>query len=280
DPPRIGAAVLLEVSSQSGPSESLHDERERQQRPPAVTTTKARTMTQTTMPPLMLPGQAAAPAGPADMTMMYVLHHAFRRDLADFVAAAQRTPAADRAAWQRLGARWTVFGELLHDHHTKEDDYVWPLLVGKVSAAGDAEALQVLEDMEEEHASIDPLMEACSDGFDRLSEAADEDARASLVVRLVRTQENLDGHLAHEEKDAIQILQKYVNGNEWAELEKTKLRGGMSLAQVKTMVPWVYKGLAPQAAAQVDRVAGPPFRVIHALGRRKFARGERAAFGG
>lgn len=40
--------------------------------------------------PLMLPGQAAAPEGPADLTMMYVLHHAFRRDLDDFVEAAGR----------------------------------------------------------------------------------------------------------------------------------------------------------------------------------------------
>jgi hemerythrin-like domain-containing protein len=237
-------------------------------------------MTQSTTTQLMLPGQAAAPVGAADMTMMYVLHHAFRRDLTDFVAAAERTPAGDRPTWRRLAARWQVFGELLHDHHTKEDDHVWPLMVGKVSAAGDAEALQVLEDMEREHASIDPLLDACSLGFDRLSEAPDEDARASLVVRLVRAREKLDQHLAHEERDAIRILQAYVTGEEWARLERTKLRGGMSLAQIKTMVPWAYKGLPPEAVAQVNRVAGPPFRLIHAMGRRTFAREERATFGG
>lgn len=236
-------------------------------------------MTQIPTPQLMLPGQAAAPEGPADLTMMYVLHHAFRRDLADFVSAAERTPVSDREAWRRLAARWEVFGELLHDHHTKEDDYVWPLLIEKTSAAGDAHALQVLEEMEAEHASIDPLLESCADGFARLSEAADEDARASLVVRLGRTRENLDGHLAHEERDAIRILQEYVPGVEWDRLEKTKLRGGMSLAQVKVMVPWAYKGLPQDAVAHLDRKAGPPFRIIHALGRRKFARAEEAAFG-
>ena len=30
---------------------------------------------------LFLPGQAAAPDGPDDMQMMYLMHHAFRRDL-------------------------------------------------------------------------------------------------------------------------------------------------------------------------------------------------------
>ena len=38
-------------------------------------------------PPLRLPGQAAAPDGPVDMTMMYLSHHAFRRDLAAFAEA-------------------------------------------------------------------------------------------------------------------------------------------------------------------------------------------------
>src|SRR5690348_11526806 len=105
---------------------------ERRPEPPAVPIAKASTMTQqTTTTQLMLPGQAAAPVGAADMTMMYVLHHAFRRDLTDFVAAAERTPVGDRPTWRRLAARWRVFGELLHDHHTKEDNHVWPLLVDK-----------------------------------------------------------------------------------------------------------------------------------------------------
>ena len=38
------------------------------------------------VPQVLLPGQAAAPEGPVDMIMMYVMHHAFRRDLAAFAA--------------------------------------------------------------------------------------------------------------------------------------------------------------------------------------------------
>ena len=45
-----------------------------------------------------LPGQAAAPAGPVDMTAMFVMHWAFRRDLDRFAAAVIRTPVEDRAA--------------------------------------------------------------------------------------------------------------------------------------------------------------------------------------
>ncbi|MFI5426693.1 hemerythrin domain-containing protein [Aeromicrobium sp. UC242_57] len=233
----------------------------------------------TTPAPLMLPGQAAAPEGPADLTMMYVLHHAFRRDLDDFVDAAGRLPIGDREAWRRLADRWATFGVLLHDHHTKEDKYLWPLLIAKATRADDHAALDVLAEMEAEHASIDPLLASVSDTLQRLVEADDEEARAALVVALARTRENLGGHLSHEERDAIAILQRHVGGAEWAELEAKKFRGGMTFAQVRVLVPWAYKGLSAEATAHVDKTAGPPFRLINRLGRKKFLRSDSAAFG-
>jgi hypothetical protein len=88
------------------------------------------TETPTTWPTQpMLPGQAAAPDGPIDMTMMYVMHHGFRRDLRNFAAAAERTPVADRMTWQALANRWDLFSEALHHHHRGEDDAIWPALI-------------------------------------------------------------------------------------------------------------------------------------------------------
>ena len=66
-------------------------------------------MTTTTWPDqILLSGQAAAPEGPLDMWMMYVTHHAYRRDLAKFCAAAQATPAGARRSWRALLARWEL----------------------------------------------------------------------------------------------------------------------------------------------------------------------------
>ena len=52
---------------------------------------------------LRLPGQAAAPDGPLDPFMMYVLHHGFRRDLADFAATVPVTPVDDAGTWLDTG---------------------------------------------------------------------------------------------------------------------------------------------------------------------------------
>ena len=80
---------------------------------------------------LRLPGQAAAPEGPVDMIMMYLMHHAFRRDLAAFAAAVPHTPVEDTGAWGALAARWA----LLRRHAAPP-----PRRRGRLAVAGAARA--------------------------------------------------------------------------------------------------------------------------------------------
>ena len=94
-----------------------------------MTTTQHPTDQVTWPTQVRLPGQTAAHAGPVDMTMMYVMHHAFRRDLAVLSAAAAVTPATDRRAWVALADRWALFAQALHLHHSGEDRGLWPRLL-------------------------------------------------------------------------------------------------------------------------------------------------------
>lgn len=229
--------------------------------------------------PLLLPGQAAAPEGPADMTMMYVLHHAFRRDLRDFARAAATTPTGDGARWTLLAQRWQRFTHELHQHHTKEDEILWPLLLERARAAADATSERVLQEMEAEHAVLDPLLTAATTEFERLSHAADQRAHDLLCDTLEELGEVLGHHLGHEESAAIEILQRYVGGDEWEELERTRFRSRQSLAEARFFVPWALKGLPAHAEHRVLSLGGPPLRVVNALSRRKFAALEAEVFG-
>ncbi|MFL6117640.1 MAG: hemerythrin domain-containing protein, partial [Catenulispora sp.] len=58
---------------------------------------------------ISLPGQTHIADGPYDQTPMYLMHHAFRRDLAAFAAAVPATPVEDRVTWRRLQQRWELF---------------------------------------------------------------------------------------------------------------------------------------------------------------------------
>ena len=235
------------------------------------------------VPQLVLPGQAAAPEGPVDAMNMYLVHHAFRRDLAAFAAAVPLTPLEDRETWRRLQQRWELFATVLHKHHSGEDAGLWPMLLERVDAAGDAEGRHTLEAMEAEHEEIDPTLQACAEGFARLAgalpieEAAD--ARAALAVRLVAARERLGAHLAHEERDAMALVQRHMTQEDWEDMVREHFDKGVTVRYQVQVLPWVAHGLRPADVETVARAAGRVVVLVwRLLLKRPFERRERAAF--
>lgn len=222
---------------------------------------------------LMLTGQTAAPEGPVDMFMMYVMHHAFRRDLSILTEAARATPAADRTAWRLLERRWHVFHEALHGHHTGEDTGLWPLLLERAEEP----ERQVLTEMETEHAEFEPLLQACDQGFSRLATHADDDARAALAVRLAATRECLARHLRHEETEAIALIQRLLSQADWDRLDEEHFKEDLTFGKVLRLVPWAASGLPRDVLDQVFAKTEPGFKLVWLLTRRRFARREARA---
>ena len=227
---------------------------------------------------VMLPGQAAAPEGPVDLSPMFVMHHAFRRDLAAFAAAAAATPAEDRATWQALERRWRRFSLILHHHHAGEDAHIWPMLLAETDAAGDRDGRETLEAMAAEHEEIDPLLDSCASGFARLAQAADEDARAALGVRVVAAREQLGRHLGHEEREALALVQRYLSPAQWRELDK-KVAAGYPPREIPFTLAWVLAGLQGEGLDRGVALIGRPMALVWRLVlRRWFERGEGLAF--
>lgn len=224
---------------------------------------------------LMLPGQAAAPPGPCDLSGMYLMHHAFRRDLRDLLGATERTPVSDRTTWHELGVRWERFAHLLHEHHTVEDLVLWPLLRERVS---DPEGARVLTDMEAEHDLIDPLLERCGVLFRRLAATADDTARTELWTVLAEARRVLDDHLAHEERAAVPLVQRHVGAGEWDRLERTEFRGRPGLGELRFQLPWMVHEVPEDVVADLVEEAGRGFALVLRLSRRGFERRQRAAF--
>lgn len=236
-------------------------------------------MTTTTHPTwptqLRLPGQTAAHPGPVDMTMMYVMHRAFRRDLDAFAAATASTPVADRASWRALAERWGVFSTALHHHHSGEDAGLWPLLTERAEGA----QRETLEAMEAEHAEIDPILTACAAGFTRLADHADEGARAALAVRAAAARESLARHLRHEETDAIRIIQEHMTNAEWLALEEEYFAKRFTPRQLFALVPWALHELPAQTRDAIfSEPGGRAHRVLWLVTRGRFNRRNRIAF--
>jgi iron-sulfur cluster repair protein YtfE (RIC family) len=231
----------------------------------------------TLAPAPCFPGQAAAPPGPCDLTGMYVMHHAFRRDLGRLAAAARSTPVDDVRTWRALRTWWGNVAELLHEHHTKEDELLWPLLLERVTGADRA----VLDAMTEEHDRIDPLLERVGAGLTGLAErsAGDTSAvREQTADALAELRTVLDEHLAHEEREAVRIVQEHLSAEEWQALEAGGLAAKPAPPLLFFLLPWIVDGLGDELDPFL-RQAGPVVRVMLRASRGRYRRLADRAFG-
>ena len=224
-----------------------------------------------------LPGQTHVAEGPHDQTGMYLMHHAFRRDLAAFEAAVRRTPVEDAPTWRALRARWARFSEVLHHHHRIEDDAIWPVLARHSEASGAAADLATLADMEAEHEGIDPSLAACTAGFAAMVSQPGADHRNALDVHLTATRAALLEHLRHEETQALPLLQRVMTEAEFAASEKAAGEG-YPVRMVPFLVPWVMEGVPDEVAGAFLRRAGAAYVVALRVFRPAWRRGERRAF--
>ncbi|WP_432947756.1 SRPBCC family protein [Kribbella sp. CA-253562] len=222
-------------------------------------------------------GQVYTAEGPIDLSAMFVMHHGFRRDLRDLVVAVPRTPLADAEVWAALDRRWRGMATALHHHHRVEDDALWPPLLERVEIVGDVTARETLKAMDAEHALLDPMVQACTDGFRAMVEAPDAAVRDRLTDDLADTREVLLQHLAHEEADAMPLVQRYLSVAGWADFEAAA-RKEYGLADIGFAVPWSILEIPTDQFEIAYAHGGGMVRAMLALTRRRFEREHRVAF--
>lgn len=172
---------------------------------------------------------AVAQRSTIDLTTMYATHQAFHRDLEQFAAAA----AAGHATARGVRAGWENFKRQLEIHHQVEDAELWPRL--RRAAAGRPSDLTMLDEMEAEHALLDPLLDAVDRDLARRSDG--------LSGRIAELAEVLGTHMRHEEGSALPLVQEVLVPADW-----DAFRGAMARRQgikgASVYVPWVAGALA------------------------------------
>lgn len=226
---------------------------------------------------ISLPGQTHVAHGPHDQTGMYLMHHAFRRDLARFESAVRGTPVGDHDTWAALAERWTRFAEALHHHHAIEDEHLWPLMLRRLEEAGDTENRATLLAMEDEHGQIDPALAACAEGFATMLAHPCADHRNALDVHVTAVRGLLAEHLRHEETAALPLLQRTVTVEDYAAFEAAAEKG-YPIRMVPFLVCWVMHGVPEDLAREFLAQAGTPHRLLRQIFRGRFERRERRAF--
>jgi DNA-binding CsgD family transcriptional regulator/iron-sulfur cluster repair protein YtfE (RIC family) len=192
-----------------------------------------------------------------DLTLMVAFHDAFRRDLGHLARAASRRPAEldEPARRTAVLAGWELFKTQLHIHHTAEDHDLWPRM--RTHLADRPDELALLQAMQDEHARIDPLLDAVDaaladrdGGHQRLGDTVDELAS------------QLHGHLGHEERDVLPLIDRSLTQAEWEafgddQRRRTGIRGAAQF------LPWLLDGASPEQAKAVLGGLPPPLRVVY-----------------
>ena len=186
---------------------------------------------------------------PADVSFMRALHAALRRDLSRLRDAAGQLDSS-AAAPPTVLAGWDAFRAQLDNHHSAEDDDLWPVLRRELSDPGE---LAAVDAMVEEHRHIPPAL----DGVDAALRGGGElAAPVEFLSSIV-----LD-HLAHEEREVLPLLEQHLTRAQWrAFLHKERAR--RSPRERPEFLTWVLDNASEQDAAAVLTEIPPPARLVY-----------------
>ena len=164
-----------------------------------------------------------------DMTMMFAMHDALRRDL-------ERVGRlADRRHLEAL-VGWELFKKFLVNHHESEDEALWPALRAAVAAKPDQLAL--VDALEAEHAIIDPLLIAID------AAATDPDDRQGFGDIVDELHTKLSAHLAHEETDGLALIDVSITEQEWQHF--SSVNSERNRPDAALYLPWLLDGVTDQ----------------------------------
>lgn len=176
-----------------------------------------------------------------DMSMMFTVHDALRRDLERIARIAAGT-SDDPRKILRTAVGWEMFTSFLRVHHTSEDVTVWGVIEGELSDRPDDRL--VLAAMEAEHAAIDPMLVAIGAAL------ADRNAGPETLGDLVDALTvSLSGHLRHEEGEGLALIDSTMTPAQWKTFsEDHRARIG---SQAQRYLPWLLDDASPETVVAV-----------------------------
>jgi iron-sulfur cluster repair protein YtfE (RIC family) len=204
--------------------------------------------------------QDRSEAGPprGRFTIVYLIHEAFRRDLAR-LSVAVRSPRVDLARARRLGTHWDFVKDQLHHHHRVEDESLWPLVRPKL--AGRADGLAVLDDMEAQHLALDPKNRAVDEGFTSFGANPGDGAGAELAGRLDAMRALLESHLDDEESRCFPVIDEALSIEEFESFGKATAKA-VGIRGSAHFFPWIFEEADPVDRQAVLKMPPPPVRIL------------------
>jgi hemerythrin-like domain-containing protein len=143
---------------------------------------------------------------------MVVLHRIFKREFPLLASLVRRCLAEDVRWAQSIGGHADFIISALHNHHTTEDDYLWPALLERAKPHAD-----LIQRMEEQHQAVARHLARAGDLLDEWRRAPAQTLGSELADTLTLVHESLAGHLDEEEAGILPLISAHITAAEWAE---------------------------------------------------------------
>jgi iron-sulfur cluster repair protein YtfE (RIC family) len=192
------------------------------------------------------------------MTIVYVIHEAFRRDLKR-LSAEVRQVGSDVARASQLQSHWTFVSDQLHHHHQVEDASLWPIVRPKV--AGNPDEVATLAEMEAQHATLHPLCLRVDESFAALVDIHSSSAIETAAGRLDALADALGTHFSEEEARCFPIVDRAMTQGEFEAFGKATAKS-IGMRGASEFFPWIFDGADRGERAAILSRLPPPLRIL------------------
>lgn len=154
----------------------------------------------------MTPPNTSAP----NVREMVVVHNGFRQVFGEVPGLLRRVLEGDQKRARLVGGHLQIGLDVLHEHHTSEDENLWPLLLERAQPHR-----AVIERMEAQHERIAALLARAAEqnaAYQVSSSTQDAEALAGTVEALLAV---ADEHLTDEEEHILPLCERHITADEW-----------------------------------------------------------------
>jgi hemerythrin-like domain-containing protein len=192
---------------------------------------------------------------PADVRDMGIVHSALRRDLRRMTIVLESDAPITDERRQALAEHALQMMHFLHNHHTGEDDHLWPAVRSRNPDAG-----PLLDQMDADHRRIAPAiteLEAAARAY-----AADASARDQFSAAVATMAEVTLPHLRREELEMMPVVAETLTETEYEEIGKRAFVKPKSFAQLGREGHWILDGVDQESYDRMVSVVPPPARFV------------------
>jgi iron-sulfur cluster repair protein YtfE (RIC family) len=209
-----------------------------------------------------------ATTAPIDTSVMPTVHTFYRREIRLAGGVIRRVGDGDVERATVVAGHLDLVTRSLHEHHTAEDELLWPKLLDRVPE----ELAPIVRLMEAQHGQVDALLARIGELRPRWAATAGPADRDRLAELFDELYVHLAEHLDAEEERLLPIAARAVTQAEWEELGERARRNQRRSEMALTFGMIQYEGDPPVVVHMLTEAPAPVRWLVPRLGRRAFRR--------